>query len=149
MNKKGISLIELLLAIALSAIIFVIASSIMMGVARSNLNSRRQENFEQVKNDVQNELVNSIKWAKEVTWTTNQITIDGKIIKLEGMKIFRDSDAITPDSVRITKMEIAELGPGDENVSLKVTIEMQNAQIATVKDSFVVVATKRSTEIVE
>ena len=156
MKKKGLTLIELLLTIGLSAIIFTIASSVIMGLSRRDLTSRRQEIFEQVKNDVQSELVNSIKWAEEINLqdsnsdgTIDIIIVDAKTIKLENYRITRDGTPITPDSVRITKFQINELGPGDDNVSLRITVEMQSVQNSSVKDSFIIVASKRSTEITE
>jgi len=151
MNRKGISLIEILLSMALFAIIFLVASSIMLGIVRSDAKSRRQEIFEQVKNDVQSELVNSIKWAKEINLDQpNEINIDGIVIKLEGsQRITRQGSPITSDSVRITKFQVKELGPGVDNISLKIDIDMENADNPTIKDTFVIVATKRSTKIVE
>lgn len=65
-HTAGFTLIEILVSFALSAVVFVVVSTILATLFLSNTKGKKQEKFEQVKNDLFVELTNSIRWGKNV-----------------------------------------------------------------------------------
>ncbi|HBC72663.1 MAG: hypothetical protein UX91_C0005G0041 [Candidatus Amesbacteria bacterium GW2011_GWB1_47_19] len=147
--KKGISLIELLIAMALAVFVFLLVISMLMTILTANARSSRQETFEQTKNDLQSELTNAVKWGKDISWSSGQLIVDGVAYSRISNVIIKNGQLLTPPQVKITNWTITELGQGDPNISLRMEIAMENAANSSIKDNMILTVTKRQTIIVK
>jgi len=64
--KKGLTLIELLVTLGVSGLVFVVVGSIIGILFTTSTRDKRLEVFEQVKNDVAAELSNTLRWGQVV-----------------------------------------------------------------------------------
>jgi prepilin-type N-terminal cleavage/methylation domain-containing protein len=145
--RKGFSLIELVVAMALSAIIFMISTTLMMSIMTSNTKNLRQEAFEQVKNDLQSELSNAIRWSSSITFSPGVLTVDGVVYQLNGGVITKNGEALTSQNVLITSFNIQNLSNSASYASLKLDFQLQNKNDPAVKDTMRLVVSQRKTTI--
>jgi len=145
--RKGFSLIEILIAMSLSGMVFILVSSMMVLLLTSNSKSQRQESFEQVKNNVLVELSNAVRWSDVVTFTTNSLTADSKVYELSGGAIVKNGENITPDDIEVTKFEIKNYSGVAGWASLEVAIEMKNRNYPLAQDKLRLVVSQRKTTV--
>lgn len=146
-NRKGLTLIEMMIAISLSSLIFLLVSSLMMMVINSNTRSKNREDFEQVKNDLQAEFTNRIRWGEVVQAAGNILTIDGVIYTLDTGKLMKDGEVISPKNVTITSFEVKNLSTDPQLASLELKIGLESATSTVQKDSMRLVVSQRQTSL--
>lgn len=146
-NNKGFTLIELLVGITVSAIIFLTAGSLIALLFRTDVRTKRVENFEQAKNDLQAGLTNSVRWAQEVSFTESTLTTDGTEYKLSNSRLMKDNQPLTPQNIKVKSFKIEDFSNNDELKSLAIQIEMESTQTATSQDSMKLVVSQRKTVI--
>ncbi len=110
-NKSGFSLIELLIGLSVSVAIFIVATSLMINVFSSTTKSRQHELLYQVKNDLQNEFSNSVRWAGTISSIGGNFKVDDTTYVLKDGRIFKDESPITPEAVEITSFEVLRHTP--------------------------------------
>lgn len=149
--KKGFTLIEVLMALGLSSLVFVLVSSLLVTLLTSNSKNRRQEVFEQVKNDLFVELSGAVKWGEEVevggTEGARELTVDGVVYRVEGERLTRGGEPLTPGGVVVKSWEINEYGARPDYAGLEITVEMEDRSFSLAKDQLRVVAAQRKTEV--
>lgn len=145
--KKGFSLIELIVALGVSSIVMLTVISLMLTFMSSNTKSKRQEMFEQTKNDLQLELSNAVRWAKVVQINPENIVTDGKSYTLSGGQIYKDGEALTPTGVEVTRFDINNYSNDIDLVSVEIRIEMRDRSFVTARDGLRVVVSQRKTSI--
>jgi hypothetical protein len=145
--RTGVTLIEMMIAISLSSFVFIIVSSLMMTLINNNTKSKRNEGFEQVKNDLQGEFTNRIRWGEVVEAGTDILTTDGINYTLGDGKILKDGVAITPENIKITSFEIKNLSTTPEFVSIDIKVALQSHDSAIVNDNLHLVVSQRKTTI--
>lgn len=111
MNKKhtarAFTLVEILVGLAVSAAIFVVATSLVVNIFSSSLKSRQSETLEQVKNDLSAELGNNVRWADTMT-IGSTLQIESTVYELSDGRIYKDGQPLTPLEVEITKFEVSK-----------------------------------------
>jgi prepilin-type N-terminal cleavage/methylation domain-containing protein len=144
--KKGFSLIELLIAMTMSGMIFITVSSLLVTLLNSNTKNRRQEVFEQTKNDLFVELSNSIRWGDEISSTMDSLVVDGITYRLESGAVTRNGEAITPTAVEVTQFQIVprSAATGFESFEINVVLKDKNFNLNTDKLDMVVSQRKTS-----
>lgn len=149
--KKGFTLIEIVLALGLSTVVFLMMSAILVTVLNSNTKNTREEAFEQAKNNITVGISNEIRWAEDIEYEPGNLatlTLDKGKIKyaVSDGKLTKNGDAITPENVKVTKFTIENRSTTMDTFSLVLQIEMENKQISTEKDRLRIVASQRRTE---
>lgn len=66
-HRAGLTLIELLVAMSISGVIFVAVSSFMVSLFVSNTRSKQLDTIAQTKDSIAKDLSTTIRWAKEVS----------------------------------------------------------------------------------
>jgi prepilin-type N-terminal cleavage/methylation domain-containing protein len=145
--KKGFTLIELVIAISLSSVIFILAGSMMAFMINSNSKNLRQESFEQVKNDLVMEFSNALKWGTEINFATGEITADGKEYKLADGKIYKNGESLTGAGVVIDSFDITNYSGSPGIVSLLIEVKMHNANFPLSTDTMEMVVSQRKTNV--
>ena len=146
--RKGFTLVELMIAMTLSALIFVTVSSLLVTILTANTKSRRQEAFEQVKNDLGSEFSSTLRWAQEVViGEDDSLTVDGKVYRADGGRLTKDGQAITPEGVRVESFSVNSLSRSADLTSVKVEVELTDASFNLAQDRLVVVVSQRQTEV--
>lgn len=121
MNKinRAFSLIEILVGLAVSAAIFVIVTTLVVNIFSSSVKGRQNEMLEQVKNDLSAEFGNSVRWADSISYVSGLLQIDSTDYRLKNGRLFKGTQALTPEEVEITNFVVTEFeaprvrsGPG-------------------------------------
>lgn len=156
--KSGMTMMELLVGITLAASIFLGATTLIVSLFSSASRTKQLDELAQSRNDLQAELSNAVRWATSVTTTatTIEVTIPAtpvdKIFLYEfdalGERILKSEPpgagvSFTGDRVRITSMNVLDYSVSPTLASLDVTIELEHATLATVKDAFHIVVSQR------
>jgi prepilin-type N-terminal cleavage/methylation domain-containing protein len=147
-SNKGFTLIELLIGITVSAMVFMLAGSIVSLLFRTDVKGQRSESFEQTKNDIVAEITNAVRWAEVVNVTTTDlgtITADGVEYTIQDGRLLKNNDPITGMSVIITKFKIRNRSEDPLLKSLDIQVEMESRQTATSHDTLNFVVSQRKT----
>lgn len=147
--KKGFTLIELLIALTMSGMIFIAVSSLLVTLLNSNTKSRRQEVFEQAKNDIFVELTNSVRWGEVVNYDGVELAVDEIVYKLDGSSILKNGEAFTSSGVEITRFEVTDRSGVDGLTSFFIEIGMRDRNFNINQDTLTLVVSQRRTEGVE
>ncbi|RJR14586.1 prepilin-type N-terminal cleavage/methylation domain-containing protein [Candidatus Microgenomates bacterium] len=148
MKRNGFTLIELMIAVAISGLIFIAATAVMGSLFASNARNRQIDALEQVKNDLTQELTNNVRWAENVTFTSSTLTIeqiDHSILayNLIDGRLLKNSEPITPQDVVIVDWQITNYSQTADYPSLIIEVDMEHKQFATVQDVFKIVVSQR------
>jgi prepilin-type N-terminal cleavage/methylation domain-containing protein len=146
-TSNGFTLIELLVAISLSSMVFILVGSFMAFLINRNSRSETTELFEQAKNDLVQEMSNSIKWAKNLSISGNHVVADGVNYTLADGRIIKNGQPIVPDGVTINSFEVTDYSVTSDLYSLQIRIEMQSTQHPLSKDELKLVVSQRLTEV--
>jgi len=154
----GFTLVELLVGIALSSLIFMAISTLMLVLFSSSSRVAQMDRLEQTQNDLQAELSNAIRWADQVDVTdsarikvyheseeTEYYIEEGRLYKKTStaMQVLTSQDVLI-NSLTAVNYSTASFGEPDPKVSLNITIEMQDKQFFHVLDTVNLVVSQRS-----
>lgn len=146
--KKGFTLVELLIAMAMSSLIFVVVSSLLVTLLTGNVKSRRQEVFEQVKNDVTGELSGTVRWASKVKALERRLEVDDTIVySVQGGRLVKNGSPLTPDNIRVSDFTVTSLSRTEEYASVRVEVDMEDVNFPLASDRLVVSVSQRKTTI--
>lgn len=148
-NRKGLTLIELLVAITLSSFVFIMAGSFMAFVIDRNTKNSKQELFEQVKNDLALDFSNSIKWATHVNITGNGFEADGTVYSLTGDKISKNGQNMIEEGVGIDSFEVKNFSLDPDLKSLQIRVKMKNLASPLSTDQLEMVVSQRKVEVTD
>lgn len=146
--RKGLTLIELLIAISMASVVFIIVGSILAAFVTQNSKSQRQEMFEQAKNDLSQELSNNIRWGSEIVLSENMITVDGNEYKLENGYLQKNGQNLLTDRIRIKSFLAVDRSVKDQIVGADITIDMEDRNYPLASDVMHLVISQRVMEII-
>lgn len=136
--KKGFTLMELLLALGMSALIFVVVSSLMVTILSSNTKSKRNEVFEQIKNDLVVEFINRVRWAQVVSAEDNAssdvITADADRYMLNNGILLRNNEPITPENIEVTRFDVVNKSNIENKAGLEITVSFRDRNFVLLED---------------
>jgi prepilin-type N-terminal cleavage/methylation domain-containing protein len=117
--RKGLTLIEVLIAMGVSAFIFILLGSFFSNVVLSNSRQKSQEQFEQAKNDMINDISDTVKWGKVLSCTNcncgsgnppnGTLTVDSATYSLTSNQLMKAGTSITPNNVTITNFYVCNI----------------------------------------
>lgn len=105
-NKYGFTLIELLIGMVVTSMVLLIATSLVVNIFTSNTKSKQIETLAQVKNDLQVEFSNTIRWADTISYVGNKLEINSIGYELTEGVIYKEGIALTPKDVEVTRFDI-------------------------------------------
>lgn len=149
-TNKGFTLIEFLIAIVLTSIIFVVVSSVIISTMYNTTKNKQGQILEQTKNDLAADLSNNIKWATRINVgaNTNSFILyngpDSVEYKLNNKTVVKGNDALTPSQVAVTSFIVNR-----RLSSLEINIEMEDTQNRTIKDSLHLILSPRGKNVLE
>lgn len=151
-SKNGFSLIELLIAISLSGILFLGVSTLMISLFQSNTRVRQIDRLEQTKNDVAIELTNAIRWAKTVSFDTNALVLQTpnsttNTYKFENNKVFKNDSPITPPDVIVSNFVARNFGASPNLPLVQVSMDIADKQFPTITSHTQFVVSQRVSTI--
>ncbi len=145
-DSWGMTLIEILVGLAISVAILLVASSLIVNLLSLDRRNEEEQLMEQIKNDLHFELSTNIKWAKDVQLGINSITLDGTTYTLDQGRIYKNDTPITPESVTVDSFEFYDRSVSPDFVSLEITVSLKH-KYTTISDSLRFVVSQRKTEI--
>lgn len=147
-KQKGFTLIEILLGVTVSSLIFLTAGSVFALLFRSDAKTEKLSLMAQVKNDLQIEFSNSIRWATQIDFINGaspEITVDATRYNLQDGRIYKNSEPITPRELSIKKLTINNNSNSSELKSLEITAEVENKNFPSSQDVIKIVVSQRKT----
>ena len=144
-SQKGISLLEVLIGMAMSAIIFMIAATIVVSLMSQTTKSKRIQDLEQAKNDIRVEFTNVIRWAEAISYSGGALEIDANKYRLDGEKLLKNGNPFTSRKVRIKSLSVTKKTTltSSETV-IEISIDMVHAENEDVKDTLKLVLSPRN-----
>ncbi len=104
--NKAFTLIEILVGLSVSATIFVIATNLVVNIYTSSLKGKQIEVLAQVKNDLQAEFGNSVRWADSISYAGGIFQVDSTNYSLQNGRLFKEAVPLSPEEVEITNFEV-------------------------------------------
>lgn len=156
-KRRGFTLVETIISIALSSLIFVSASGVMAIMFSSNNRTRQVQTIEQTKNDLHLDISNAIRWADKVEILGNQLLVtqvDGAqnryTYNSTDGNVMKDTQVLGQESVRVTSFEIFDRSYDVTAVkpkSLEIVIGLEHREFPVLKDSLRIIVSQRLAEI--
>jgi len=151
-HSQGFTLVELLLGITISVMIFLTATSVLSLLFRSDVKTKRIDELEQAKNDLSAEFSNKIRWASNITYTNGAnatLSIDESEYTLSNERVLKGDQPLTPASVAVKKLQVTNYSNNPLIKSLEIVVEMESKNNSSVKQSVRIIASQRKTRFEE
>lgn len=152
-KRHGFTLMELLIGVILISFIFLGVSTVTIILLNSNARVKQIDHLEQAKNDLQQELTNTIRWAKEITLTgASELTVthtDGSTshyqLDASSKRITKNGAPMTSVHVDVVSFEIHDYSrlPVPAPRSIQLFIELQHHDFNAVRETFRLVVSQR------
>jgi type II secretory pathway pseudopilin PulG len=149
MRNKGITLIEILIGITVSSIIFIVSSSLVASLFYAETRSKDSEALEQTKNDLQSEFYEKIKWGENINVLSDRLIVDDVEYSLSGGRLLKDGSALTAQKVNVQSFSIKDYSLSPDEVSLEITFELENKEKSSTKDSLKIIISQRKLEFTD
>jgi len=146
---RGFTLIEILLGVAISVLIFITAGSVMVTLYNSSTRTKQSQSLEQTKNDLQLEFLNNVRWGEEIESNLNSLRVDETVYELVDGRINKNGEAITSSEVEVRDFSVVDYSTSDGVASLEISIELVNKRLPSVSERLRVVVSQRQMEITE
>lgn len=145
--KKAFTMIELLVAMGIASLVFLLVSTLLITMINSNSKSKNQEAFEQTKIDVGMEITNAVRWGKSVSVANNQIVVDGRTYSMDGGRVYKNENPISPQDVVVSNWRVKDLSTKTGLVSLVLTADLSRMDDIFSKDTLRIVVSQRQLEV--
>ena len=126
MKKKfvssGFTLVEILIGLAISASIFIVAASLVTSLFGTSTKSRQVEVLEQVKNDLQIDLGNTTRWAGNISFIGGELAADDTKYYLQSGRIYKNGEPLTPADVEVLSFDVLKFITPSDAVDLETGI---------------------------
>lgn len=109
MKRKGFTLIEFMVGITMTALVFIVATNLVIAFLRVDSKSQRSQELEQVKSDLSSEFTNTMLWASSVDMTNGVLTVDGNKYKVSGGQFMKNDKALTGSKVLVSGFTVTKV----------------------------------------
>ncbi len=166
--QPGMTLLEILVALAMSSIVFLVVSGFLLNITGTNQSSKSQELFEQTKNDISTDLSNAIRWGKvfscqncdcnSSSMQNSSLTIDTVVYAVNNQSLQRAGSALTSANVQVNRFLVCDRSAvrswdGSAWISpypsYSIDIELQAKGSSILKDTFSFIASNRKQTITQ
>lgn len=103
-NNKGFTLLELLLGLTMTAIIFVVATNFIVSFLGVSTKSRISQEVEQVKRDITADISSNLTWGKSIAFVNGILEVDESIYRIQGGRLYKNDSPLTPANVEVSNM---------------------------------------------
>lgn len=157
-GKRGMTLVELIVSIAIAGIIMTGISSLIMTLFVSNNRNKQLEAIEQNKYRLQTQISESVKWAKTINISPGMLTLTSvdnhgvpvtTIYKLENKFIYKDGQPLTGSDVEITNFDITDnsANPAAGITGLTIDVKLRHKLLTSLTGRLKIVTSQRKMEI--
>lgn len=113
-RKKGFTLIELLIAVSVSSFLFVLVSSILISLFRSDTKSKQGQTLEQTVNDIRRDLTNNVRWSDVISYDSDSIKINDIIYGLNGGRFVKGDTPLSHKDIEVSNFKVTVHTPAIE-----------------------------------
>ena len=146
--KTGLTLVELVVAIGLSGMMFVLVAGLTVSLLTVGTKNRHQQALEQVRDDVSSDMSNVVKWQEgSITWDDNRLQIGGVIYEKNGDRLLKNGVSLLGENVSLTGMSVENYSLEADYPSLVVNLKIESRALPQVKDEIKLVVSRRKTII--
>jgi prepilin-type N-terminal cleavage/methylation domain-containing protein len=147
-RKKGFTVIELLIAMVITAMILIGAGSILTFLLKSNNRVTQTNSLDQSENDLQSELYSAVRWAKAVSNTSNSLTTTAlddtvNVYALSSGKITKNGTPVTASDIVVSSFLVENLSQSPTYASVQMQIQLRHIQPGNVPKTITIVASQR------
>lgn len=149
----GFTLIEILVAISISGIIFLAASALLVSLVSSNARVSQLDAMSQVKDDIAKDLSNSIRWASDIVVSTENdgITItdtqgDSTTYRTDTNRLLKNDTPIHSDEFEVTQLSVHDYSAGGQ-ASLEIQLAIRSKKFTARNDTIRLVVSQRQTRV--
>lgn len=134
-NKKGFTLVELLITLVIAGLILTIVSGLFFNIFRSKTTIEEQQALPSTALTFYNQIEKKVKWADAVTGTGSSLVFEDEegvhTIGISNGQLVMDGVALTPEGIRVTDFGVSNYSSDPDLPSLKFTLDLQSEEITT------------------
>ncbi|MFC1649382.1 PA14 domain-containing protein [Patescibacteria group bacterium] len=110
-GRSGFTLVELLLAVVISASLFVLVSSVLVNLFRSDTKSKQSQTIEQTKNDIKTELTNRVRWADNIAYDISRLEVDGDVYRIIDERFTKNGIPLSHKNIIVSNFQVVKHTP--------------------------------------
>jgi len=153
MKDKGFTLVELMVAISISGIIFLAVSAIIGTLFSSSARVTQIDTLAQLKDDISKDISTSVRWASSVVVSpgNDELTLtstqgDTTVYRLVDNELLKNDIRLHPADHEVTAFSVHDYGAG-KKASLEIEIALRSKKFTARSDTITVVISQRQTEV--
>jgi len=148
MTRRGFTLVELVVVIGLSGLIFVVVSGLTVSLLTVGTKNRHQQTLEQARDDVTSDISNIVKWREGIlAWDNNRLQVGDVVYEKSGDRFLKNGVSLLGENVVVTEMGIENYSALEDYPSLIVGLKIESRVLPQVKDEIKLVVSRRKTII--
>ena len=148
MTRRGFTLVELVVVIGLSGLIFVVVSGLTVSLLTVGTKNRHQQTLEQARDDVTSDISNIVKWREGIlAWDKNRLQVGDVVYEKSGDRFLKNGVSLLGENVVVTEMGIENYSALEDYPSLIVGLKIESRVLPQVKDEIKLVVSRRKTTI--
>ncbi|HJZ05085.1 hypothetical protein A2634_04525 [Candidatus Amesbacteria bacterium RIFCSPHIGHO2_01_FULL_48_32] len=148
MTRRGFTLVELVVVIGLSGLIFVVVSGLTVSLLTVGTKNRHQQTLEQARDDVTSDISNIVKWREGIlAWDNNRLQVGDVVYEKSGDRFLKNGVSLLGENVVVTEMGIENYSALEDYPSLIVGLKIESRVLPQVKDEIKLVVSRRKTTI--
>jgi hypothetical protein len=148
-NMQGLTLVEILIGLVMSTMIFLVATNLMVFLFFTDTKSKQIQMVEQAKDDLLSEFVVRVRWAEEIDFGSGYLDLDGVRYQLRDGRIYRGDDPLTPGYLVVDGFDVANYSADEDYKSLEIKVSMSYKTRSSLRDFMRVVVSQRKLEVEE
>ncbi|MFC1790819.1 PilW family protein, partial [Patescibacteria group bacterium] len=133
-TRKGLTLIETLLFVALTGIFLTFGTAVMNGFLKSRNRARKMSSLQETSTYILDQLTQEIHWSQEaeifpkelkLTRTLPDDTIQETTFILENDRLLKNNAPLSPETIRVNNFEVTDVTAGEETPCLKIELGLE------------------------
>lgn len=149
----GFTLIEILVAISISGVIFLAASALLVSLFSSNARVSQLDAMSQVKDDIVKDLSNTIRWASDVVVSSDNdaLTVmdtqgESTTYRIDTNRLLKNDTPLHSDEFEVTQFSVHDYSSGSQ-ASVDIQLAIRSKKFTARNDTVKLVVSQRQTRI--
>lgn len=143
--NKGVTYLEILIGICVSALIFWLSISLISFILLRDVKDTYTQEFESAKAQVHETLTHEIAWSSEFNTTgDDSFSVDGIEYSVESGILLKNGKKVELKNVLVESMDVHNLSSSDDLATVELQISLKHKKSNSIFDSINFVVSQRS-----
>lgn len=152
-SSQGFTLVELMVAISISGIIFLAVSALIGTLFSSSARVTQLDALSQIKDDIAKDMSNSVRWAPDVSVSpgNDELTLtsaqgEDTLYHVVDSQLFKNDTPLSPIDYEVTDFSVHDYGAG-RLASLDIELSLRSKKFTARTDTIKLVISQRQTDV--